>query len=211
MEKVPVFLLTLAASSAVAVGGCATTPRVSSGAGAGATRPVPACRTVVRALAGPADRPQAAVLSAHPWGYAAVWQEKRGTLRFLSVDREARPLAPNAEIVDRPEAPVPLAIDVDDDGFAVTWREGERWLKRRIDAHGRPRGDVSDAEPSDGQLKLATCAPSPEGPRCKTGRGELELPRGAEVRAFRLEGDDGAVIAADEQGLKLFVQACARR
>jgi hypothetical protein len=106
---------------------------------------------MTRSLAAPghgAARPQIAVAGDT---FALVWEESddHRTIRLQTVDGKAHPLGPSVEIADVAKGGTAPSVVADGDGFAVLWSEehpGSSLIAfRRVDAHGRPRGDVTAA------------------------------------------------------------------
>ena len=205
---------------ACALAGCATSTRrdARTAAHPDIARPRPSCRTNVRLLAAAAHKPQGAILATASGGFAMVWAEQaeRATLRFLLVDRDGGPRSPSAEVVDRGAPLTPLDVHlVGEAAYEIAWREGAdgagKTFSRQVDARGRPRTDVVDAKPALGTPPPSACAPAGAALRCKTSNdAPIELPADASIVSEHIGQDGAAVIGADAEGLKLFVQACAK-
>jgi hypothetical protein len=81
-----------------------------------------------------------------------VWEETdenhRG-IHFQAVDANATPLGPSVEIADLDRGGAEPRVVVDGDGYAVLWTADQPETSviafRRIDARGKPRGDVAPA------------------------------------------------------------------
>jgi hypothetical protein len=207
----------LSLALAVAATGCASTTTTSArSTTAQAQRSEPRCRTNALLLAAATHKPKGAILAAASDGFAMVWgeQAERATLRFLLVNRAGGPRSPSVEVVDRAAPMLPLDVHlIGEAGYEIAWQEAEgKVFARQLDGRGRPRADVVDgARPALGTPAPTVCAAAGAGLRCKTPYDiPLELPAGVAVLAERIDHDGAAVIGADAQGLKLFVQACAR-
>jgi hypothetical protein len=118
------------------------------GAGARGVGSSARCRVLTRSLSAPgrgAAHPQIAVAGDT---FALVWEENddHRTIRLQTVDAKAQPLGPSVQIADLVKGGAAPSVVADGDGFAVLWTEEHPASSvisfRRVDAHGRPRGDV---------------------------------------------------------------------
>jgi hypothetical protein len=89
------------------------------------------------------------VLPAVAGGFAVVWEESDESSRgihFQALDAQAAPAGPAVEVADLTRGGAMPRLVQDGDGYTVLWAEDDKdntsLLFRRIDARGKPRGDV---------------------------------------------------------------------
>ncbi len=89
------------------------------------------------------------VLPAPQGGFAVVWEESDESSRgihFQALDAQAAPAGPAVEVADLQRGGAMPRLVADGDGFAVLWAEDSADNTtlhfRRVDAKGKPRGDV---------------------------------------------------------------------
>jgi hypothetical protein len=139
------------ALTVIALTGCPTHPEVKPNDPVTKREPAPdACVVRTRRISPPAQggvRPH--VLAAAPSGFAVVWEESDESSRgihFQALDVQAAPLGPAVEVADLSRGGAMPRLAHDGDGYAVLWAEDTKddttLLFRRIDARGKPRGDV---------------------------------------------------------------------
>lgn len=122
----------------------------------------PRCQVKARrlsALGHSAVRPQ---LATGGDGFAVVWEDAtdrhRGVL-LQPFDRQGAPLGPAVEVADLTRGGAEPRVAADGDGFIVLWTVDEADSStinlRRVDARGRPRGDVIPIVSAAGARALA--------------------------------------------------------
>ena len=81
--------------------------------------------------------------------FAVVWEDSddqhRG-VHFQSLDAQANPVGPSVEVADLDRGGAEPRVISDGDGFAIVWTvdqpDSSAIVLRRVDAHGKPRGDL---------------------------------------------------------------------
>ncbi|HEY7958315.1 MAG TPA: hypothetical protein VII38_23610 [Polyangia bacterium] len=151
-----------------AVGSSVRKPSPVPGAAAAGERPIatpaapPGCKVALRTVSLPGRGGARPSLAQASGAYAVVWEETaedhRG-VHFQALDGEARPLGPSVEVADLERGGAEPKVVADGDGFAIVWTIDEPDTSliafRRVDAHGRPRGDVITAVSSPHARALA--------------------------------------------------------
>jgi len=119
-----------------------TTPAVASRASDG-------CTVRPRQVSPPGRAGVHPHLAAADGVFAVVWEDSddhhRG-VHFQSLDAQANPVGPSVEVADLDRGGAEPRVVADGDGFAVVWTvdqaDTSMIVLRRVDARGKPRGDV---------------------------------------------------------------------
>jgi hypothetical protein len=137
-------------------------PLPSAAAPDGEGGPAPRCQVRARrlsALGRAATRPD---IAANGATFGVVWEdadEAHRGIRFQPLDLEAKPLGPAVEVADLSRGGAEPRVIADGDGFLVGWTvddpETSVIAMRRLDARGKPRGDVVAAVTSKNARALA--------------------------------------------------------
>ena len=125
-------------------------------------------------------------------------------MRLLVVDSGGVPRSPSAEVADRGGALSGPAVVRAEQGYVVSWGEGESRFERIVDGRGRPLGDVTASSTAQPAPSVDGCT---RGTKlvCATPRGPLEIPPDEQALS---RAESGATVSLGASGLRLWLLDC---